>query len=93
MDTRYSVDELLKEWLLFKRRHNEYYSILRQSRMGTLSEATRISIEEIHHNVLQFEHDHKLFIDTGTVLVKGRNGQPRTSEEIISHENYWLSFL
>ena len=87
MDTRYSVDELLKEWLLFKRRHNEYSSIVRQNRMCTLSEATKISIEEIHYNVLQFDHDHKLFMDTGTVLVKGRNGQARTSEEIMNHEN------
>ena len=42
------------KWLLLKRRHNVYPGLLRQNRMFRLSENTELSMEEIHHQVLQF---------------------------------------
>ena len=52
--------------------------------MYGLSETTALCMEKIHRRILLFLHDKGKFMETGTVLDKGKSGRPRTSEENIN---------
>ena len=83
MDIRYSVKLNPIEWLLLKRRHSVYPGFLRQNRKCTLSETTKLSMEDIRHHILQFVHGTRN-LWRQRVLDKGRSGQSRISEENIN---------
>ena len=57
--------------------------LLRQNWLCRLSETTELSMEKIHHHVLQFVHGAKNLRKQGQCWTKGRSGRPRTSEENI----------
>ena len=48
------VKQTLVKRLLFKRRHNVYPGSMKQNRTFRLKEATGLSLEKIHHHILQF---------------------------------------
>ena len=69
----------LAKWPLLERRHSVYHGLLKPNRICRLGETSEPSMKEIHRHVHRSRAWHKKFMETGTVLDRGRSGGKRRS--------------